>query len=525
MPVSSGELTTNHFQNKKKRTLRFFFQFLVLCSIFITQISSAQKNKKIEILNANTLEYDQSLGNNARKLIGDVAFKHEGAIMKCDSAYLYSESNSMDAFGNVHINQGDTINIYGDTLKYNGNSKNAELLGNIRFIDKDMTLITSHLNYDLKNSMGYYFGGGTITSLANQNKLTSQQGYYYSKNKELFFKEKVVLINPEYEIYSDTLKYHTTTEISYFLGPTIIQSKDNLIYCENGWYDTQKDISQFKKNAYIITKEQKLQGDSLYYDRNNGIGKAFKNVQITDTIKDFIINGDYAIHYEKENNSIITGNTMLTMIMESDSLFLHADTLKATYDSTKTDRIIYAYHKTKFFKRDLQGMCDSLVYTFIDSTIRLYKDPVLWSEENQMIAEHIQVKTSDGKVQYLKLDRAAFIISQEDSTRFNQVKGKNMMATFLDNELYKVDVTGNGQTIYYLREDKGELFGVNKAESSDLTIYIKENAVDKISFINKPEATLYPIDKLPAEETILKDFVWKIEFRPLSKQDIFVWKN
>ena len=317
----------NYFRKKNKIPITFFvLHFLVLCLVLNAQTSSAQKTKKIEILNANTFEYDQSLGLDARRLIGDVAFKHEDAIMKCDSAYMYSESNSMDAFGNVHINQGDTINIYGDTLKYNGNSKKAELLGNVRLIDRDMTLTTDHLNYDLKNSTAHYFGGGKIISSANQNTLTSHQGYYYSKNKELFFKDSVVLINPEYEIYSDTLKYHTTTEISYFFGPTIIRGKDNLIYCENGWYDTQKDISQFKKNAYIITKEQKLQGDSLHYDRNKGIGKAFKNIQITDTVRKFIINGNYAIHYEKEDNSIITGNTMLTMILESDSLFLHADT-------------------------------------------------------------------------------------------------------------------------------------------------------------------------------------------------------
>jgi lipopolysaccharide export system protein LptA len=478
------------------------------------------KTTKIELLGANSLEYDVRLGNNAKRLIGDVRFKHEGVLMNCDSAYLYSENNSLDAFGNVYINQGDTVHLYGDILKYYGNSRKAEVLRNVRLIDNDMTLASNNLTYDMKKDLGYYTGGGTMISKQNDT-LISKIGYYYAKPKEFFFKDDVVLINPEYRIDSDTLKFNTVTEIAYFFGPTFIRSKENLIYCENGWYDTKKDISQFRRNAYLETKEQKLQGDSLYYDRKLGIGKAFKNVIITDTINKYIINGDHAIHLEKEDKSTIVGRPMMTMIMENDSLFLHADTLYAEMDSLKEHRIIHAYHHSKFFKDDMQGSCDSLVYSMQDSLIRMFKMPILWSLENQMTAEFIKIKTADGKVGHMYMETNGFIISQEDSLKYNQIKGKNILATFMDNKIYRIDADGDGETIYFTREDDGTIFGMNHAKSKKLLIYVKENAIQSISFVGKPDANMFPIEEVENSQLQLKDFKWLDEFRPKSKEDIF----
>ena len=488
--------------------------------LFLPAFVFSQKVTKIKLLGANSLEYDSNRGVNLKRLIGNVKFQHENAIMSCDSAYLY-ETNKLDAFGNVYINQADTVHIYGDKLKYEGNTRKAEIINNVRLIDSDMTLTSNNLTYSMKNDIGYYTGGGKVVSAKNSNALTSNSGYYYSKSKEFFFKDNVILVNPEYEIYSDTLQFNTVSEIAFFFGPTSIRSKENFIYCENGWYDTKYNLSQFKKNAYLITPEQKLQGDSLYYDRESGIGKVFRNVLITDTINKFLINGGYAIHYEKEEKSTITGKPLLTMIFDKDSLFLHADTLYAVMDSTKKHRIIHAYHKSKFYKQDLQGACDSLVYSMSDSTIQLYTMPVIWSKENQMTAELINIKTSGGKIEKMTMTTNGFIISQEDSLNYNQIKGKVIVAGFNKNELHRIDVTGNGETIYFTREDNGSLFGVNKAISSDLLIFIKDNEIDKISFINKPEATLYPIKDIPADDLKLKNFQWRAAQRPQTKEDIF----
>lgn len=556
---------------------RCFFYISFFLLLVVSSRIFAQTKKTIELLHANSLEFDKRLGVDAKRLLGNVSFKDGNTIMYCDSAYLYS-NNSADAFGHVHITQGDSVNAYGDVLKYDGTTKMAELQKNVRLTDKDMTLTTNILFFDTKNNTATYHGGGTIVS--KENTLTSEHGYYFTNSKELAFKKNVVLTNPRYTMNSDTLNYNTASKTTHFLGPTTIKSQQDFIYCENGVYNTITDIAQFNKNAYLISKNQKLKGDSLYYDKKNGVGKGFRNISIIDTSQNIIITGDYSYSNEFTNIAIVTGNAVMSQINSKDTLFIHADTLRAENDGsapltmkdegkvtsdkgrgkmkktaagdrkqetldnkqttqpetrnlkpetkkpeTKNDsiyRVLKAYHKVKIFKSDLQGKCDSLVYSYRDSVMRMYKEPILWSQKNQLTAEHMEIKTGKGTLQSMLLTNSAFIISQEDSMRFNQIKGKMMHGYFADNKLRKIRVEGNGQTIYY-GKDKNKYIGVNKAECSDLLIFLKDSEVDKITFITKPDATLYPINELQASDLLLKDFMWKVKQRPNSYKDIFIW--
>lgn len=480
----------------------------------------AQKVKKIQLKNANSLEFDRSLGNDAKRLIGNVAFEHEGVMMYCDSAYLYN-NNSLDAFSNIRIQQGDSLSLFGDFLKYDGNNKKAEVQKNITLRDRDMTLTTDFLTYDMKSSTATYVNGGKIVS--KENTLTSKVGYYNSKSREFTFKKDVVLTNPQYVMNCDTLRYNTFSKISFFHGPTTIKAQGNYIYCENGYYDTQKDISQFSRNAYIITNEQTLKGDSIYYDRKKGIGKAYKNITIRDSLQNIFITGNYAEHHELIDKSVVTQNAVLMQAYDKDTLYLHADTLMAITtkkDSAKENKILFAYHKVKFYKSDLQGKCDSLVYNYGDSTMHLYKEPVLWSDENQLTAQDVMIKTGKGKIIYLEMLTSAFIISKEDTIMFNQIKGKKMKGYFTNNQLTKIHVEGNGQTIYYA-EDNNKAIGVNKAECSDIVLYLKEQQVEKITFITQPDATLYPMGELNKKELFLDGFIWKGTERPQNKNEIY----
>ncbi len=521
-----------------------------LFSLFLFFLSlSTHSQTRIELLNANTLEYDEEQGK-AKRLIGNVSFKHENAIMYCDSAYLYPE-NALDAFGNVHIQQGDTLNLYGQFLKYNGNTKKAELTKDVKLIDKDITLTSNFLNYDLSNDLAYYTGSGKIVS--KENTLTSENGYYYAKTKDFFFKRNVKLVNPDYIVNCDTLKYNTLSEIAYFLSPTWIVSKENTIYCENGWYDTRKNIAQFNKNAKLTNPKQQLKGDSLYYNRNKGYGKAIRNIEVRDTSENIIITGDLGEYFEMEDNSIVTGHALLIQVYDKDSLFLHADLLRATTDSSlreqgkaktqkqipkqktknlaasrdsvsqkdnSSKRILLAYKKVKFYKSDMQGKCDSLVFTYKDSTMHLFTDPVIWSDKNQLCSDSIDIHTFDGKMQSMDLKSNAFISSQEDSTRYNQIKGKSMKGLFHNNALSRINVYGNGQTIYYAK-DKDALIGVNKTDCSSMIILVRENKIDRITFLTKPDATLFPMEELSPKDLLLRDFKWWGNLRPLSKLDIF----
>ncbi len=544
----------NQTENKKPIYNKVIpYLFSVFCFLLFTPLLSYSQ-KKVKVVHAGSLKFDKNLGNGAQRLIGDVEFQQENTFMFCDSAYLY-ENNSLDAFGHIHVNQNDSIHMYGDLLKYDGNTKHALISQNV-IVDKgDMHLSTDVLNYDMGTSMGYYTTPAKITN--KDNVLTSEQGYYFAKTNELNFKKNVVLTNPEFVINSDTMRYNTTTKITYFHGPTTIKSKENSIYCEDGWYDTKKDLSRFSKHSYILTKEQKMFGDSLYYDRNKGIGRAVKNVNVIDTANHIDIKGDLALHYEFTNVSIVTGHALLTQKYEKDTLFVHADTLKAIgeQDSVRNQKTkiknqkteekskegqsnnkstprndkqkkasnqLFAYHKVKFFKKDLQGKCDSMFYNLTDSTMRLFGTPTLWSEENQLTADSINLVIGEKSIKSMNMKGNSFLVSQEDSLRFNQIRGKQMKGYFKDNDLYLVHVEGNGQTIYYVK-DKKILKAVNRADCSDLNIYLKNNAIDHITFITKPDATIYPLEQIDIKELKLKDFSWRIKERPLSIKDIFKW--
>lgn len=547
--------------------------FLFFAPLYSYSQSSANINgKQIEILNAGSLKVASNIAAGAKRLIGDVQFKHENTLMFCDSAYFYSD-NSLDAFGHVHIQQSDGINLYGDLLKYNGNSKIAVLTSNVLVNKGDMQLTTDVLNYDISTSIGYYTTPARIVN--KDNILTSDRGTFFSKTNDLNFKKNVVLTNPQFVINCDTMRYNTISKITYFLGPTTIKSKENLIYCEDGWYDTNNDLSRFSKNSYIISKEQKMIGDSLYYDRKQGIGKAFNNIQIIDTAKNLTILGDYAIHYELRNFSFVTGHALMTQRYDNDTLYLHADTLKVmsgndpkapvqtkkvtqdskgkgkdskgkdkdsknkkqkttekeipviqdtiqAADSTGNNKQLFAYHKVKFFKNDLQGKCDSLMYTTIDSTMKLYGKPIIWSEENQLTADSMSIITGNKSIQSIELKSSGFIVSKEDSLHFNQIRGKYMKGFFKKNELYLIKVEGNGQTIYYAKENE-QIKAVNRADCTNLNIYLKDKKTDHITFITKPEATLYPLEQIDVKELKLKDFNWRGSEKPLKIEDIFTW--
>lgn len=541
--------TSKKQQHKLKVILTGFTILLAQFHLF------AQKVSQVEVVNADSFEFDEDLGDGAKRLLGHVQFKQDNVLMYADSAYYY-DNNALDAFGNIHINQSDSVHLYGDFLKYNGNTKLASITGKVVTLkDKEMTLTTTKLDFNMQSNIGYYNNKGKIVT--KENTLTSQNGYYYSQQKNLFFKKDVVLVNPDYKMYCDSLRYNTISESAFFNGPTHIISNSNRIYCENGWYNTKKDVAQFNKNAWLKNKEQKLHGDSLYYDSKNGYGKALKNVEVLDSAQKISIRGNHLEYFEWLEKSIVTDKAEMVQYFKTDTLFLHADTLKATYDSTyfalkkiketeelkknkgKKDskikvqmedsvaaahRLIFAYNKVKFYKSDLQGLCDSLVYSASDSLMRLYDKPILWSDANQLTAEFINIKLFDGKIYQLRMNNSAYIISQYDSLRFNQIKGKKMIGYFLENDLRKIDVNGNGETVYYIKEDDGSLSGVNKAECSDMAIYINDNKVEKLKMFKKPSGIMHPPKDVSPAEMLLKDFVWYKSYRPTNAADIFIWR-
>jgi lipopolysaccharide export system protein LptA len=401
------------------------------------------------------------------------------------------------------------------------------------------------MTYDVGVKKATYFNGGTINS--KENVLTSETGYYFASGRMLAFKKKVVLTNPRYTVNCDTLNYQTANRTAYFFGPTWIHSSKNSIYCENGFYNTDKDVAEFSKNAVMHSGHQSLKGDSVFYNNKTGFGKALGHITVTDSSQHLVITGDYATNNQSTNISYVTGHALMSQIFQKDTLLLHADSLKGTAmtdsvalqklrdiryrnhiqtdvpkDSIPMVRTMYAYHHVKFYQPQIQGRCDSLIYSYRDSTMHMFIDPILWSTDNQMTAERIELSTGNGEMKRLRLFNSSFIISKEDSIRFNQIKGKNMVGYFHENKLRKVFVEGNGQTIYYAKE-KNKRTGVNKADCSNLLLFLKNNQVESITLLNKPDGTIYPPAELDPKELRLKDFKDRMNMRPKTKEDLFVW--
>lgn len=498
---------------------------IVICITLLLIIADhpfAQQIHKIEIISAKSMEYDEKIGNRAMRLIGDVVLKHDDAYMYCDSGYLYRETNSFKAFDNVRIVQGDSLLLTGSTLDYFGDNKLAEMRDSVVLKHYNSYLETDSLNYDRNKNVGYYFGWGEIFDV--ENHLVSKRGYYYTNDKDYVAVDSVILVNPQYKMYSDTLKYNTETEIAFFFGPTNIISDSNFIYCENGFYDTRKDISAFSENAYLINGEQTLKGDSLFYDRNKRMGEAFINVSVIDTVENLIAQGNYALYFEAPQHAMLIDSVLVTYVTDEDSIFMNADTVLIDID-TADNKLIRAYKHVQVFKLDAQARCDSLVYNSADSISEMFGNPIIWAEGNQLTSEKMELHFVDGKAHHILMKGYAFIVTPEDTVHYSQVKGRKLIAYFRENDIYKIDIFNDSQTLYYVRDEETEdLIGLNKVICNDMVVYRNDKKVEKIMFYDKPDGNLTPMEQISPENSFLKDFRWLDEYRPKSKFDIFYWE-
>lgn len=501
---------------------RFLFSgLLMLCMLVPSRLATGQT--LLEILNADLTAYDVQIGKDARKLVGNVRLKHEDVVMTCDSAYFYPATSSVDAFSRVRVQQGDTLTLTGDLAHYDGTLKLARVRNNVKLVNKEYTLLTDSLNYNRGAGFAYYMGGGELTQ--TDSKLTSGRGRFILDSEIFYFMDSVVIVDPEYTITTDSLKYDSRKEISYFSGPTEITSEERFIYCENGWFDMQQDISNVTDNAYLEEEGRTLKGDSLYYESEAGFGRARSNVELIDTAENMILKGNYGLYYSEGDYAMITDSALMIQVDGPDTMYVHADTLRTLQnpDLEEQSRILRAYYKVKIFRSDMQVMCDSLVYVEADSAFDFYGEPVLWTEENQLTAEHIRVYMVDQQLERMQLSGVAFVASQADSASFDQMRGKEMTGYFSDNKLVKILVKGNGQTIYYATDEE-DIVGANKTVCSDLIIHLKDNKISKVVYTSQPDGTYYPLSMFPETESLLPDFKWLDQWRPRSWEDVFIWK-
>ena len=504
----------------------------ILCLSAFCLVAQVRPNRgpqpaksKVFLLHSDVLKKNKK-NPDAQILVGDVAFRHDSIYMYCDSACFYEKTNSLEAFDNVKMVQGDTLFLYGDYLFYDGNAQIAQVRNNVRMENRTITLETDSLNYDRVANLGYFFDGGTL--MDEENVLTSDWGEYSPATKWSVFNYDVKLVNPQFTLTSDTLRYNTMSKVASIVGPSNIDSKENHIYSELGFYDTHYGQAELLNRSILVNEGKQLTGDSLFYDRNKRFGEAFYNVEFTDTVNKSMLKGDYCRYEELPEYAFATDKAVAIDFSQGDSLYLHADTLQLYTYHLKTDsmfREMRAFHKVRIYRTDVQGVCDSLVFSSKDTCLTMYHDPILWNNQQQLLGEQIMVYMNDSTIDWAHIHNQALSVEKIDSVNFNQVAGKDMKAYFKDGEMHQVDVLGSVRVVYYWMEKDSTLMGMNVSETSELSIFLENRKMKKMLMKPKTNGVFYPMDQLPADKMKLDNFAWFDYVRPLSKKDIFMWRG
>lgn len=484
----------------------------------------AQQGSKIAVEHADHFDIDQTEIPDAALLRGNVRVSHDGIIFTCNKAYYFQKENYIKAFGNVQMVQGDTLFLNSKYAEYSGEVKKAFATGNVLMRSPESTLVTDTINFDRNTQEAYYNTIGIITN--RDNTLRSKSGRYFANEKKFRFLTAVSITNPKYVIKSNHLDYYTNSGHTYLFGPSTITSKENFIYTEKGFYDTKKNFAHFKRKSYIKYKDRRIEGDSLYYDRNREYASATNNVKITDTINKGMVKGHYAEIYRdlktEKDSMMITKRAVAITLVEKDSMYIHGKKMLIT--GKPGNRVIRAFNNVRFFKTDMSGKCDSIHSDQKSGLTKLIKNPIIWNYENQMTGDimHLIGNQETEKLDSLKVLNNAFLVSKDTiGTGYNQVKGQNLYGKFKDNKLHEVDIIKNTEVVYYLRNDKNELIGINKNVSSKINLILDKNTIETITFFNQVDGDIYPEKELPENARKLRSFIWRGEERIRSKDDIF----
>lgn len=494
---------------------------IVACALSLISQSSKGQGKHVQLVHADKIAFNKNLINGQR-LLGHVHLNFDGTDFFCDSAYKFSNGN-FQAFGNIRVNKPGEYSISGKKLFFTDATQSATLNENCIFTDGAMTLTAPNMSYNLKSEVATYSGGGKVISTKNNNELVSQTGRYHSPSNNFTFRKKVTVKNKDYLVVSDTMLYNTVSEISYFFGPTTITGKDLEIKCENGFFNSKTETCSFKKNARVKSKDQTLFGDSIFYNGKEKWGEAFLNVIIVDNNSDLTIRGNYGRHEENNEISWVTGKSILEKTLENnDTLFIVADTLYAKKSSEK-ERDIKAFHHVVLFSKDLQGKCDSLTLSESDSVMRMFHNPVLWNEANQLTGTEINLHFKNDSLDFLFVPEKSFLASEVVPGYYNQIKGKSLHGKFVANDLKEVQINGNGQLIYFSSEEKNKrtkLSGMNRTDCSNIRISLQDKNIEKVTLENEPNSLYNSIKKIKSSQFKLEDFNWRGTERPLSKYDL-----
>lgn len=518
---------------------------LFSCSLLLSATGLWAQEKEIEIRQAGSFQLDEENFPGAnileRSTSQQVHLVHQGMDVWSDKAFFYKKENKFDAFGNVRVNQGDSLVLTCKTVNYDGNIKLAVAKQQVVLDNKEMLLKTDTLYFDRIKNIAYYDTNGTVYD--SLTTINSKRGTYISDNKKYKFEDKVVVNNPDFTLTSARMDFYTETKHAFFYSATKIIGEDYVIRCNQGFYNMESKEGYFKKNASVDYNNRNIIGDSIYFNDEIKYASATQNIRITDTINNSFITGNYGQVFKLKDSAMVTHRALAINLVEKDSLFIHADTLVAT--GPPDERIIRGFHDVRIFKDDLSGKTDSIHFNQNSGRAKLIRrpindrdlqyltpqeiadrNPILWSDKSQMTGDEIHITIDNQKevLDSLLIYNNAFVIEQDslDAANFNQIKGIQLKGKFKGKSLEKVDVIQNTEMIYYIYDDETqELTGIDKAICSALRLEFVDSGIEKITFFTNPDGIVYPTKDLPENARQLLGFTWREDERIYSKKDLF----
>lgn len=474
----------------------------------------AQETRQIEVLNADFLTFDTRAEGGLRKLNGNVALRHDSTLVYCDSAYLYTERNFLEALSRVKVYYSNSVTLFCDKLTYDGKTKIGEAYDHITLLHKDQTLKTNRMTYYRSENYGKYINGGTLTDTANT--LTSERGYYYNTNDFAYFKKNVKLVNKEYTLTSDTLVYDTARETAHLVAPTYIKTRDKEdLYAAGGYLKTEEKEMFVYGDPYFRDSSYRLAADTIFYQDSLDFGWAKCNVRSQNADSTLFIYGEFGTFQRKSRTTTTTGDPYVLHYLDKDTLLFFADTLFSVDDTARKNSKLRGYPNVRItYGDEMKAIADSAVYDRVDSLFFLTRDPVVWSDSSQLTGDTIRLFIKNETADSIAVINKAFAISVEKDTAFyNQTKGRFLYGRFRKEALVWLHVVGNAESYYYVK-DGPSYIGLNQSFSKEIEVFLRNNRPYRLRFIQQADATLYPIHEVWFETRRLDGFRWRDAEKP-----------
>lgn len=481
----------------------------------------------VQVIRANKfIRVKKDASTDLNMLVGNVLMKQGSTLIECDSAIQNMALNQVEAFDNIHINDNDSIHTYSNYMTYDGNTKIAQLKGKVKLTDGKGTLTTDALEYNVNTKVGTYTKGGKVVN--QESVLTSRIGIYYADKREVYFQKNVTLVDPGYKMNTDTLLYNVNTETATFVARTTINDNKSRILTRSGFYNLKQGHAQFDKRPVIIDSTQTVLADSIIYNKLSGEGSAFRDVVYKDTAQGLSMFAGAAFFNNQTKTIQAFERPLMAIKQNKDSLYVAADTLYSAFLKKDTANKVFsdslrfyrAYYNVKVFSDSLQGKCDSLYFSAIDSAFTFYGNPIMWAQSNQVTGDTIVVLTQLKRPKKVYVAQNAFSVNRTNEGKYNQLKGNTMNGEFSNGEIDFLRAKGNGESVFYLQDDDSAYIGLSYAMADAITMKFLQKELKRVSWVNGVTGSTYPIAQIPDDKKELRNFKWLEALRPKSISDL-----